>query len=88
MTKHKRKRTKPAICEYLLGRELDKEGICPLNHNIEYFNGWFRIDDGNCFNRPDLTAKADWMIDQGYYGYYHRPYFFSVATVAKEEDYE
>jgi hypothetical protein len=49
----------------LLNSERHKSGLCPHNHDIDYRNGWFRIDDGSPFRRSDLVKKAHQLFAQG-----------------------
>ena len=56
--------TKREFCIALLNRRLHKNNICPGNHNVGYFNGWFNIDDEQ-FRDPDLTAEADKIMKAG-----------------------
>lgn len=49
----------------LMNRELDKSGLCPSNHEVEYFKGWFFIDDDKGHHRPDLTHEARNLYSDG-----------------------
>ncbi len=51
------------FCVALLNRELHGDSICPGNHSVSYNYGWFRIDDGKPFRRPDLTREADRLLE-------------------------
>lgn len=42
----------------LLNLERHRAGLCAANHDIEYSNGWLRVDGGSQFRRPDLVAQA------------------------------
>jgi len=40
-----------------LNQRLHKNSICPANHNINYYNGWYYLD-GDPSQRPDITRRA------------------------------
>ena len=61
---------KANFCVALLNRELHEDSICPGNHAVGYNYGWFTIDDGRPFQRPDLTMKADELLGAGEVVYY------------------
>ena len=58
------KQGKREFCIALYNRKLNAQGICPANHEVGYFNGWFNFD-GEQFRDPDLTAEADKIIAAG-----------------------
>ena len=58
-------RIKANFCVALLNRELHRNNICPGNHSVGYNHGWFTIDDGRPFRRPELTREADELLKRG-----------------------
>ncbi len=85
MNKAQRKKTKRIICEALLWRYMHSKSICPRNHETGYYNGWFEID-GHSFQRPDLVAEAEYLIDNGCYGKYRHVDMASIPTVFDAEE--
>jgi len=51
--------------EALMNRELHDSGLCPGNHDVSYYKGWFYIDDDPAQRRPDLTAEARELYSKG-----------------------
>lgn len=58
-----RDQEKNEFCVALYNRELDKNNMCPANHEVEYQNGWFYLDGKNVGHRPELTAEADQLLE-------------------------
>jgi hypothetical protein len=57
--------SKRNFCIALLNEELHANSICPGNHTVDYNHGWFSIDSGRSFRRPDLTEEADYLLKYG-----------------------
>jgi hypothetical protein len=55
--------SKNAYCEAALAEYMDGGGICPGNHIIGYYRGWYGIDERN-FQDPNLTRRAEEMMDR------------------------
>lgn len=55
---------KREFCIAIFNRELHKNSICPANHDVDYDRGWFYMD-GNCGQRPELTAEAESIMESG-----------------------
>jgi hypothetical protein len=49
-------------------RRLHRHNICPLNHNLDYGNGWFYFDDDPPFHDPELIREAEQLMSQGLSG--------------------
>ena len=51
--------TKRQFCIAVFNRYLHSQECCSANHNADYENGWFSLDDGEPFQNPEWTAEAD-----------------------------
>ena len=56
---------KREFCIALFNRGLNKNGICPANHSVDYRNGWFYMDDHDPIHDPKITAEADELMSIG-----------------------
>jgi hypothetical protein len=49
----------------LWSERLHANSICPLNHHLDYRNGWFYFDEDRPFQWPELTRKARALHQSG-----------------------
>ena len=41
-----------------MNERLSQNGICPGNHTVTYYNGWYVIDDERPRQLPSVTRRA------------------------------
>ena len=48
-----------------MNEELHKMNWSPMNHEVDYHNGWFYVDNEPAQRRPKLTLKANKLYSKG-----------------------
>jgi hypothetical protein len=61
---YRRKPTVANLCIALYNRELHVKHMCPGNHEVDYKKGWFKLDGGKAFRRPDIIQKAKELVEE------------------------
>ena len=49
-------------------KRLHRHGICPLNHSLDYGNGWFYYDEDPPCRDTELVSEAELLMTQGISG--------------------